>query len=820
MSAAESDKPAIRRSRTKRAKPDDETPEEDSPEDAAEAAPKGRGKSLVIVESPAKARTINKYLGSDYVVRASMGHIRDLPKGKFGIDIEHEFKPDYAAIRGKAKLVSELRRLAKSAPKVYLAPDLDREGEAIAWHLSETLDVDEKKVFRVVFNEITKKAILEAFQHPGKLNMAKVNAQQARRVLDRIMGYKLSPLLWKKIAKGLSAGRVQSVAVRLIVEREKEIRAFIKEEYWRVTAHFSLTGEQFQAELRRLDEERIDKNLDQTRAQGLVARIGSDPLLLSEIDNKPKTRRPTPPFTTSQLQQKASTMLRFSARKTMMIAQQLYEGVEVGGEGLVGLITYMRTDSVRVSDDALVQVREVIGREFGANYVPDKPNLFTTRAKSAQEAHEAIRPTEAARTPGAIKSALSNDQLKLYTLIWNKFVASQMKPSLATITTAVFQHGAARFVAQGEVELFDGHLRVFSLGGEREDQKLPATLTLGSSYKPERIDATQHYTQPPPRYSEATLVKELEKKGIGRPSTYATIISTIQDRGYVNLESRRFTATELGEIVTDQLVDHFGDVINTDFTSSMEADLDRIESGDKQWVGVVKTFHDVFAADLDKAEKAMKNLKLNPQLSERTCDKCNAPMAILYNKRGKFLGCSRYPECKNTTPVDGPREKSEVVATEHVCPKCSKPMVIRSGKRGKFLACTGFPKCKSTASVDEAGQIVVPKETGVACDKCNSPMVVKGSRRGPFLACSSFPKCRNAKPLPEEMREAPRPAGEACDRCGEQMVVKTSRWGKEFFACSAYPKCKNTRDPGKAAATATDGDESTELVPATDQDDD
>jgi DNA topoisomerase-1 len=826
MSAAESDKPAVRRTRTKRAKRDDETPEDSPEEEAAEAAPKGKGKSLVIVESPAKARTINKYLGSDYVVRASMGHIRDLPKGKFGIDIEHDFEPDYSAIRGKAKLVTELRRLAKSAPKVYLAPDLDREGEAIAWHLSETLGVEEAKVFRVVFNEITKKAILEAFLHPGKLNMAKVNAQQARRVLDRIMGYKLSPLLWKKIAKGLSAGRVQSVAVRLIVEREKEIRAFVKEEYWRVTAHFAVGGDPFQAELRRLGEDRIDKNLDRKRAEELVARIGSDPLLLSEIDAKPKTRRPTPPFTTSQLQQKASTMLRFSARKTMMIAQQLYEGVEVPGEGLVGLITYMRTDSVRVSEDALVQVREVIGREYGADYVPDKPNLFTTRAKSAQEAHEAIRPTDASRTPNAIKSALSNDQLKLYTLIWNKFVASQMKPALATITTAVFQHGTARFVAQGEVELFDGHLRVFSLGGEREDQKLPAALTLNAKYKPEKLDATQHYTQPPPRYSEATLVKELEKKGIGRPSTYATIISTIQDRGYVNLESRRFTATELGEIVTDQLVDHFGDVINTDFTSSMEADLDRIESGDKQWVGVVKTFHDVFAADLDKAEKAMKNLKLNPQLSERTCDKCNAPMAILYNKRGKFLGCSRYPECKNTTPLDGPREKSEVVETSHVCPKCSKPMVIRSGKRGRFLACTGFPKCKSTASVDDAGQIIVPKETGVLCDKCTSPMVIKGSRRGPFLACSSFPKCRNAKPLPEEMREAPRPAGEPCDRCGEPMVIKTSRWGKEFFACSAYPKCKNTRDPGKAAAAstdapdATDGDESAELVPATDQDDD
>jgi DNA topoisomerase-1 len=805
-------------------------------EETGSGGSKRKGKSLVIVESPAKAKTINKYLGRDFVVKASMGHIRDLPKGKFGIDIEHGFKPDYTAIRGKTKVISELRKLAKNAPSVYLAPDLDREGEAIAWHLQELLDVDDKKVFRVVFNEITKKAILEAFEHPGKLDMDKVDAQQARRVLDRIMGYKLSPLLWKKIAKGLSAGRVQSVAVRLIVEREKEIRAFVKEEYWRVTAGFDEGGKPFNAELRRIGEDRIDKNLDGPRAQEIVQRIGKDPLHLSEIDHKPKTRRPTPPFTTSQLQQKASTMLRFSARKTMIIAQQLYEGVEVPGEGSVGLITYMRTDSVRVSTDALSAVRTLIESRFGANYLPENVNAFTARAKGAQEAHEAIRPTEVSRTPDALRDALTPDQLKLYTLIWNKFVSSQMKPALSTITTAVFQHpnpkaaGTApviRFVAQGEVDVFDGHLRVFNLGkGEREEQVLPP-LTLGDDYSPKKLEATQHFTQPPGRYSEATLVKELEKKGIGRPSTYATIISTIQDRGYVNLESRRFTATELGEIVTDQLVAHFGDIINTDFTSSMEADLDRIESGERKWGKVVKTFHDVFAADLGKAEKAMKNMKQNPELSERLCDKCGAPMAVLYNKRGKFLGCSKYPECKNTMPMEGPREKSEIIETEHVCPKCGKPMVIRTGKRGRFLACTGFPKCKSTASVDDEGKVIVPKETGILCDKCNRPMVIKGSRRGPFLACTGFPKCRNAKPLPEEMREAPTPTGEVCDKCGEPMILKKSRWGKEFLACSAYPKCKNARDPKKqeTPVAAEPNDEEAEPVAthdggATGQDDD
>ncbi|MBI5364358.1 MAG: type I DNA topoisomerase, partial [Planctomycetes bacterium] len=650
-----------KRTPKKSTKKQDTDPAELEPvEESAEEA-SSTGKKLVIVESPAKARTINKYLGKDFVVRASMGHIRDLPKGKLGIDTEHGFKPNYTLIRGKQQVITELKRLAKKAPAVYLAPDLDREGEAIAWHLYEALEIPEKKAFRVVFNEITKKAILEAFEHPGKLDMDKVDAQQARRVLDRIMGYKLSPLLWKKIAKGLSAGRVQSVAVRLIVERELEIRAFVKEEYWRVTAHMAVDGQTFDAELRRIGEERIEKNLDEVRARALVARIGKDPLELVEIDNKPKTRRPTPPFSTSQLQQKAATMLRFSAKKTMMIAQQLYEGVELPGEGSVGLITYMRTDSVRVSEDAITQVREVIAKKYGDAYVPEKPNQYLGKAKGAQEAHEAVRPTDASRTPEAMRSALTTDQLKLYTLIWNKFVGSQMKPSASTITTAVFQHGDARFIAQGEVQLFDGHLRVFdisaSVGSSAEEkdgegkleQSLPKSLALHAKYKPEGIDPTQHFTQPPPRFSEATLVKELEKKGIGRPSTYATIISTIQDRGYVNLEQRRFAATELGEIVTQQLVLHFGDVINTDFTSSMEADLDRIESGEKKWAGVVKVFHDVFISDLDKAEKAMTNIKTNPTLSDKKCDKCGAPMAVLYNKRGKFLGCSKYPECRNTT---------------------------------------------------------------------------------------------------------------------------------------------------------------------------
>lgn len=793
-------------------------------------ATKKKKKTLVIVESPAKARTINKYLGSDYVVRASMGHIRDLPKGKFGIDPE-TFQPDYIAIRGKGKVLGELKKLAKSAEAVYLAPDMDREGEAIAWHLAETLDVPDDRIYRVVFNEITKKAILQAFETPGRVDMDKVDAQQARRVLDRIMGYKLSPLLWKKIAKGLSAGRVQSVAVRLIVEREKEIRAFTSEEYWRVGAEFAHNGAEFHAELKRLGATRLDKNLDEKTAKKLVAELPPDGLELAELEEKPKTRRPTPPFTTSQMQQKASTMLRFSAKKTMMIAQQLYEGVEVPGEGSVGLITYMRTDSVRVSNDALAMVRDLIAQDYGEDYLPEKPNGFASKSKGAQEAHEAIRPTDPSRTPEKLAKALSPDQLKLYRLIWSKFVASQMTPARSNVTTATFEaklpgfkspavprlddktpppdfEGPARFIAQGEVEVFEGHLRVFTTDrGDRDVQVLPQGLTVGQPYKPSKVEPTQHFTQPPPRFSEATLVKELEKKGIGRPSTYAAIISTIQDRGYVLLEARRFHATELGEIVTEHLVGHFGDLINTEFTSSMEENLDRVENGDLDWEKVVKGFNTPFLTDLEKAEKEMKNIKANPEMSEFNCDICGSPMAILFNKRGKFLGCSKYPDCKNTMSADGTKTKSEVVETDYVCPSCEKPMVIRDGKRGRFLACTGFPKCRSTASVDDEGKIVEPKKTGIDCEKCGSEMIIRGSRRGPFLACSGYPKCRNAKPLPDELREAPKETGEACEQCGSPLVLKQSRWGKEFIACSSYPDCKYTRNVVKDEADGKgDGD--------------
>jgi len=772
------------------------------------AAPK-TGQSLVIVESPAKARTIEKYLGKGFRVRASMGHLRDLPKSRFGLDEENSFEPEYEEIASRAKVIKELRSLARKADRIFLAPDPDREGEAIAWHLHSILKVPDDRVYRVVFNEITKTAILKAFEEPGRVNMNKVNAQQARRVLDRIMGYRLSPLLWKTIARGLSAGRVQSVAVRLIVEREKEIRAFVREEYWRVGAIFNLDDQEFRAELRRLDGKTVEKNLTEERASELVDSIGDAALKLTELESKPKTRRTTPPFTTSQLQQKASSMLRFSAKKTMMVAQQLYEGIEAPGEGQVGLITYMRTDSTRVSNEALGQVRKYIESEYGEAYLPGKPNVFRSKA-GAQEAHEAIRPTGVLRTPESLKGSLNKDQYRLYDLIWRKFVASQMKPAVFQVTTAWFDapEGDARFKAQGVIEQFNGHLRAFDPeGGKREDQLLPSSLVEGGEFKPERLEKSRHETQPPPRFSEATLVKELEKKGIGRPSTYAAIISTIVDRGYVTREARKFTATDLGEVVTDRLVEHFGDLINTDFTSSMEGDLDRVEAGDAVWKDVVDRFNKIFADDLAKAEVGMKSIREDPELSEFTCDKCGSPMAILFNRYGKFLGCSKNPECKNTLGPDGTRKDSEVEETDYTCPKCEKPMVIRSGKNGRFLACTGFPKCKSTANVDEDGKKIEPKKTDIDCDKCGSPMVIRGSRRGPFLACSAYPKCRNGKPLPSELQEAPKEAGRDCDLCGKPMVIRFGRGGREFIGCSGYPECKNTYQPDADDSEAEDAAE-------------
>jgi len=772
------------------------------PKSSRKATPKraaparaSKGSSLVIVESPAKARTISKALGKDFVVKASFGHVRDLPKGKFGIDVEDGFAPTWRPIPDKRKVLTELKAAAKAAARVFLAPDPDREGEAIAWHLAEALDLTEEKAFRVHFNEITERAIRAAFADPGKIRSSMVDAQIARRVLDRIVGYELSPLLWKKIAKGLSAGRVQSVAVRLIVEREREIRQFRPREYWKVAAHFKdrdgAEEREWKAGLRHVDGRSAAELDTEAEAQGVVERVTGKPFLVRSVQKDRKTIRALPPFTTSLLQQQGSIRLRFPAKKTMRIAQRLYEGIDLGDEGPAGLITYMRTDSYRVAEEALAEVRDLIGKDFGPDYLPEKPNAWRAR-KGAQEAHEAIRPTVPSRTPESIERFLGPDEAKLYRLIWERFVASQMTPARYDLTTVSLEVAGCEFVARGRVLVFDGHTRL--LGALEEDEALPP-IEEGAEKNPEKVEATRHETNPPPRYSEATLVKALEKKGIGRPSTYAAILSTIQDRGYVHLQERKFFATELGEVVTNQLVEHFGRVINEDFTSHMEADLDKIEEAKARWRDVVGGFYETFREDVARAKEEMKDFKRAPQVSHEICDKCGARMVILYHKLGKFLGCSRYPECENRRSVasDG-KAVPPPEPTEHRCPKCESPMVIRTGRRGRFLACSAFPKCRSTMSVDDAGNPVRPKETGISCEKCGSAMVIKGSRRGPFLACSGYPKCRNAKPLPEELREKPKETGEACGSCGSPMVIRRNRWGKEFLSCSSYPKCRNARN--------------------------
>ncbi len=752
------------------------------------------GKSLVIVESPAKAKTINKFLGKNFVVKASMGHVRDLPKNKLGIDIENDFQPDYITIRGRGKALAEMKRAVSSAEKIYLAPDLDREGEAIAWHLVQALKIPEEKTLRVTFNEITKKAIEEAFHHPGRISMDKVYAQQARRILDRLVGYKLSPLLWEKIAKGLSAGRVQSVAVKLIVDREREIRAFVPEEYWKVTAEVaakSAPDQPFDTELRLVDGEHV-KPSNEAEAKALVEEFGRLPFRVAEIVKKDKTEKPLPPFATSQMQQQASIQLRYSAKKTMLLAQQLYEGVDVGEEGSVGLITYMRTDSFNVSSDAQKEVRELISERFGKKYLPEKPNVYRSK-KGAQEAHEAIRPTAVVRTPESLKAHLTGDQQKLYTLIWNRFVASQMTPARYSLTTVNVAAGRGTFVAKGKELLFDGHHRVLDVASEGDEQRLPA-LTQGEEVDLRTIVPSQHFTKPPARFTEATLVKTLEKDGIGRPSTYAPIISTIQDRGYVTQRERKFFATELGIVVTGVLEKHFQRIIDVEFTSKMEGQLDQVEASKANWVEMLRDFYGDFDKELQVASEQMEDLRKNPPDSGEKCEKCGKPLVYRFNTKGKFLGCSGFPDCRNIRPIDEQGVPIAPEETDLTCEKCGKGMVIRSGRRGKFYACSGYPDCKNTRSIgDEDQPRIPPVETDEVCPRCKSKMLLRHGRRGKFLGCSSFPKCRHTVALDEEGKPLLPPGGEQkCEKCGSPMVVKVGRRG-QFLACSAYPRCRNAK---------------------------
>ncbi len=743
---------------------------------------------LVIVESPAKAKTINKYLGKDFRVKASMGHVRDLPKTKFGVDIEKDFAPTYVVGADRKKLIAELRKLAKSASEVYLATDLDREGEAIAWHLAEAMSLPAEKTRRVVFNEITKTAIREAFEHPSALNLNKVNAQQARRVLDRIVGYQISPLLWKRVKRGLSAGRVQSVAVRLIVEREREIENFKPEEYWEIEAELEpqrTPGQgRFKAALVKRDGEEISLSTE-ALTQQIVEELRSAAYSVSKIVVKERALPPPPPFNTSTLQQQGSTQLHFSARRTMMVAQRLYEGVELGPEGSVGLITYMRTDSLRVSDQAVADCRRFIGEHFPPPYLPAQPNVFRS-GKDAQGAHEAVRPTSVDYTPERVKPWLDRDQFRLYEMIWNRFVASQMPPGRMKVTDVEIGAGRCGLEAQGRELLFDGHLKL--TGFDRDSLTVLPPLTAQEPLALVALTPTRHETKPPPRYSEATLVKTLEKLGIGRPSTYAPIITTIQTRGYVKVLKRVFSATELGKVVTDQLVQHFGDIMDVKFTSHMEDRLDEVEEAKTDWVTVLREFYGPFSEDLKKAGDLMK--RPEPEQTEYKCDKCGKPLLKRWSVRGPFLGCSGYPECRVTMAIDAegkPQARPEPEATDQKCDKCGAPMVIRVGRHGRFLACSAYPKCKNAKSVEPPPEI---PDNLKSCEKCGAPMAVRSGRNGRFLACTAYPKCRNTKnfdapvAIPEELK--------TCDKCGKPMTVKRFR-GRTFLGCTGYPTCKNSK---------------------------
>ncbi|MDR3635977.1 MAG: type I DNA topoisomerase, partial [Isosphaeraceae bacterium] len=751
------------------------------------------GHALVIVESPKKAKSIHKFLGAGYVVKASMGHVRDLPeKGRdLGIDVQQGYRPTYVVPDKKKGTVNELRKEAGKADLVYLATDPDREGEAIAWHLQNALGLPDERVRRVTFHEITERAIKEAFKHVGPIKMDLVNAQQARRFLDRFVGYQLSPLLWSKVARHLSAGRVQSVAVRLIADREKEIRAFVSEEFWKITATLSPAGateetDRFEALLTEWKGAKFEAR-NETDARAIRDALASAPYSVSSVEESEKLDKADAPFKTSTLQQQAAIRLRFAGKRTMKIAQELYEGIDVDGTGPVGLITYMRTDSLRVSDEAMNSVRELIQKEYGDRYLPAKPFRYAA-GKSAQEAHEAIRPTDLNLAPDQIRGQLSHDQYKLYQLIYRRFVASQMNPAVFSVTNVAVTASDGLFKTQGKILKFDGYRRVLPPAGKQEDQLLP-NLSVGLALDLHALEPTQHFTQPPPRFSEATLIKALEKEDIGRPSTYAPIIQTIQDRKYVEQKERRFFATDLGMLVTDLLVEHFPKILDLKFTAQMEDELDDIASAKEDMVKVLDEFYHPFQDALRTAEKRMQRVQVP---SSEVCHVCGAPMVVKFSKSGQFLGCSKYPECKSTRPMDG-QARPAAVETEHKCPKCGKPLMLRESKRGPFLSCSGYPACKEAFKIDEAGNPAPSVvETDHVCDKCGRPMALRQGSRGTFLGCTGYPKCRNTMPVDDKGKPVPTIKVEVkCEKCGGSMGIKEGRRGK-FLGCLNYPKCRGT----------------------------
>ncbi|MBK8148271.1 MAG: type I DNA topoisomerase [Acidobacteria bacterium] len=779
-------------------------------------------KNLVIVESPAKAKTINKYLGSDYKVLASIGHIKDLPMKELGVDIENNFEPFYEVIpdskkRNNKKTVSDLKKAAKESEAIFLAADPDREGEAICQHLKEELVPKKggKPFFRVMFNEITKKAVQEAFNHPKEVNQNLVDAQQARRILDRLVGYKVSPILWKTIGGKLSAGRVQTVAVRLVVEREREIENFVQTEYWTIVANLSAKlPPKFDSKLYKIEDLAVktsgfDQDLKKTEthikdgatARSIVEEAEQQTFVVESVATKERKRNATPPFITSKLQQEASRKFGFPVKKAMSVAQKLYEGIEIGAEGSVGLITYMRTDSTRVSDAALGEVRDFIGSEYGERYLPAKPTMYKTKG-GAQDAHEAIRPTDVNRTPESIKQYLSPDEYKLYRLIWQRFVASQMMPALFDQTTIDIRAGRFLFRSTGSVQKFDGFLKVYQEGrdekpaeGEDDDEERNLPLVeKGETLKLNSINGEEHHTEPPPRYTEATLVKALEEKGIGRPSTYASIMTTIQDREYVERLEGRFRPTPLGTTVNDLLIASFEDLFNEAYTARMEGQLDEIEEGKLNWRDAMRGFYDKFAVDLKSAEESIKNKKKASIPTEHICEKCGAQMVIKFGRFGQFLACSNYPECKTTREVssvkpktdaegNGQSEGSDQTPEVPVCELCGREMALKKGRFGAFYGCTGYPDCKNIRKIakGDTKPVAPPVELDEICPQDGANLVRRQGRYGEFVSCSNYPKCDYVK------RET---VGVACPKCSKgEITVKKSRRGKAFYGCSNYPKC-------------------------------
>jgi DNA topoisomerase-1 len=775
-------------------------------------------KGLVIVESPAKAKTIQKYLGKGFTVEASLGHVKDLPKSTLGVDIKNDFETDYIVIPGKEKVVAKLKKLAASADSIYLAPDPDREGEAIAAHLAFELDGNGKgkkpkklkkgeeaappRIQRVTFNEITKRAVQAAFEHPRAIDQNLVDAQQARRVLDRLVGYQVSPLLWDKVRRGLSAGRVQTVALRLIVEREREIKAFEKKEYWTIDAHLAASKPPaFDARFVGKGEEKVEVNNGED-AEKIRAALEKADWVVRSVEKKERRRNAAPPFTTSKLQQDSSRKLRFSVKRTMMIAQRLYEGVELGEEGLVGLITYMRTDSTRVAPEAIQEVREYVGKEYGPTYLPETPNTFKEK-KDSQGAHEAIRPTSAMRHPDQLKQYLKEDEFKVYKLIWQRFIASQINPAVFDQTTVDIDAKNGNeifwFRVTGSVLKFDGFLRVYEESKEGKDEedeelkhKLPA-LEAGQKLTLKELKPEQHFTEPPPRYNEASLVKELEERGIGRPSTYAAILTTIQERQYVQKVGGKFSPTEIGLVVTDLLVENFRDIFDVQYTARLEENLDEIEEGKEKWQDALADFYKKFLKDLKYAEKHMENIKRMEKPTDEKCERCGAPLVIKWGKHGSFYACSTYDkENKDTctftkeNPINLPDlDSADVQETtqEEYCENCGRVMVLKRGRFGQFMACTGYPDCKTTRRLDQ-GKKVPDIPLDELCPKCGRNMMIRHGRYGEFTTCSGYPECKYVKQ---------NFIGVKCPECKDgELVEKRARKGNTFYGCGNYPNCKFT----------------------------